>query len=72
MDISDNFIQNWNNQFKSLSDYLRKLLREEKLLENDYLVKKGFLIKRYSIKFNAINKNNLLNLKSRIKKRKPS
>ena len=49
-----------------LEEFLKKIVREEELLEENIIIKSGFLIKKYSLRTDAIKKETLLALKKEL------
>ncbi len=66
----DNFIISLYNKCKTLQELLTKILKDEELLENNILVKSGFIIRRYSLRLSAVNKETLLQLHSELENTK--
>ena len=57
------FLLSIQSKFTNLEKILGNLLREEELLEGNILVKSGFIIRRYSLRFNNINLSSLNELR---------
>jgi hypothetical protein len=68
MGEASKFIIDLYDQFSKLEKRLRNVLREEKILEKNILVKSGILIRRYSIKINTLNLERLREIKEELTK----
>ena len=55
MGEASDFIDNLYNQFSALEKKLRIILREEKVLKENMLVKSGILFRKYSISNFVLN-----------------
>ena len=51
----EHFLQYLQEQFRELEVSLKKILKEEKSVHDDVLIKKGFIIHSYSLNYSAIN-----------------
>ena len=51
----EHFLQYLQEQFQELEVLLRKILKEEKSVHDEVLMKKGFIIHSYSLNYSAIN-----------------
>lgn len=51
----EHFLQYLQEHFRELEVLLRKILKEEKSVHDEVLIKKGFIIHSYSLNYNAIN-----------------
>lgn len=60
------FLTRFYEKLHHLEELLKKIVREEELLEENILVKSGFLIRRYSLRIDAIKKETLLALKQEL------
>lgn len=63
-----NFLIGIHNKFANLDILFHKILKEEGIIKDDILVKKGFLIKKYSINYSAINIKYLEELKEELQR----
>ena len=51
----EHFLRYLQEQFRELELFLTKILKEEKSIHDDVLVKKGFIIHSYSLNYSAVN-----------------
>ncbi len=62
------FLRNCLEKLTSLTEMTKNLFRQEELLKNNLLVKSGFLIRRYSLRYDRVTPPMLQNLRTEVQR----